>query len=270
MNIKILKLFGIIGYIGKFVFYTILSILCIKSSVNMNDDFELSPNGVFSFILLYGQRYKDLFSYMMFFGMISYSIWRFLETFQKIKSEIKIGRISKFFRFRLSPFVSGIMYIVYSVYIIKTLQRIVKEDNYIEQWKTSILGLIGLGFLGLGFISASISQFAIVLQMRFLQEFCLMEMNVYLIIIIVITGTIGFLGRAILFALISTGLIQIIFLNITTNNSNYYYIGFHLLQSTDLGRLYLTLLGTCLLLYSIFLFISIFKRDFPTKIFDNI
>lgn len=270
---RYLGILGQIGYFFKAVVYGLLGYLCCKSGFGNVDSTPISTNGVFILLSKQPDHSGLVILSLTLCGLLSYSTYRITEGILGTGNIEKKSRLSNFFRFNLSPFVSSIMYITYAVYIISVLRHENdteenSEEGFPNTWKGTRIGKAGLSLFFIAFVSASISQLIIVFQVRFKDEFK-EDLNKWIYWIMVLTGEVGFFARSIVFALVAYAFVAFLVNDPPANVSNYLALGFQTLQHTNVERILLGILGVLLVIYSLFLLISIYARRFPTQIISR-
>jgi hypothetical protein len=141
--------------------------------------------------------------------ILTYSIWRFWEGFIGQGYDNSFSNLKNFFKFRLSPLVSGGVYVAYCVLVIEVIPRdkesndeFLESKNWPNSWRDSVIGRIGLCFVGIAFIAATIVQFEQFLTKSFHNtirvEFPHMPKRLWKPFrwFVLATGHIGVLGRA--------------------------------------------------------------------------
>lgn len=180
---------------------------------------------------------------------------------------------ANFFRYRLSPFVSGCVYAVYSYYIFEILiqaseeeqQQKAASDSFPQSWDATALGRAGLGLLGIAFIIATITQVMNAITGNFAPD--MRPMSKWEMRILMLLGRIGFAGRALTFGTLS-GLFWDTLANPHQDNAsgrqNMVAKAISKLADSGGGRFFMMLLGIMLVIYAVFAVANAYYKLFPT------
>jgi hypothetical protein len=274
---------GRIGFVCKALIYIMIGVLTLISLVNL-DPIDESPQGVFIFIGSTPNHVGDILLLIVLIGIFFYVHWRFVEAFVGQGETDQLRARQNFFRYRLSPFVSGIVYSLYSVFIIQTLietwsssQDSQPSDNVNEScfpkcWYFTTLGRVGLFLLALCFYIACITQLEHVILGTFMTELQQSVRNrtrKFVYIVMETTGRFGFLGRAILFLLVA-----VVFTLVFAGDDDFVQDQrFHTIaqalnhwMTKTIGKVALWIMGICLLIYGVFALLCVKYRNFPTRV----
>ena len=129
----------------------------------MLSNFECKLQGAF---ILVGDGILGIPALVIMALMLAmYSAWRFVEGSLGTGTDPETAAWKNFFRYRLSPFVSGVVYSLYFMYVVfllsKTKQQRVDAQHghaFPNSWRGSAIGSLGLIFLGIAFLAATGSQ----------------------------------------------------------------------------------------------------------------
>lgn len=94
---------------------------------------------------------------VMAIALIAYCVWRFWEAITGQGADAAFGNLKNFFRYRLSPFVSGIVYALYTVFVISLIpksregRQSQNSSGFPDSWTHSDAGKTGLAFAGIAF-----------------------------------------------------------------------------------------------------------------------
>ncbi|DBB00740.1 TPA: hypothetical protein ACH3X1_000673 [Trebouxia sp. C0004] len=268
---KIVRTFGQIGWVLKGLVYAIIGGLACQSSAQGTEKIkgaDISPQG--AFILVGNNSFGYPLLVVMAVGVLIYACWRFWEGITGQGSDDAFGPFKNFFRYRLSPLVSGCVYTAYGIFVITLIprfKRIESADNqggFPDSWATSDIGKFGIAIFGLAFLIATITQ----LQAAFTRNFhydMKDDLPRWFMWVLVVTGHIGFLGRAGVFLFVGVLFFRLI-ADPSINNSNETTIGNGLaqLQTNRGGRACLFILGFFLIIYGTFAVLNAYGKVYPT------
>ncbi|DBA78497.1 TPA: hypothetical protein ACH3X2_007985 [Trebouxia sp. C0005] len=248
---KIVRTFGQIGWVLKGLVYAIIGGLACQSSAQGKEKIkgaDISPQGAFILVGNNGFGYPLLV--VMAVGVLIYACWRFWEGITGQGSDDAFGPFKNFFRYRLSPLVSGSVYTAYG--------------RLPDSWATSDIGKFGIAVFGLAFLIATITQLQAALTRNFHYDMK-DDLPRWFMWVLVVTGHIGFVGRAGVFLFVGVLFFRLI-ANPSINNSNETTIGNGLaqLQKNRGGRACLFILGFFLIIYGTFAVLNAYGKVFPT------
>jgi len=270
---------GRIGFLTKAFIYATIGGLTFESAVTAKVHNE-SPQGVFILLGSIPNASGHVLLIAMFIGIMIYATWRFCEGLTGQGYDGTLSKRKNFFRYRLSPLASGIVYVLYGIYVIHVL-TIQPQDpgNSVQThqetcfplcWKSSLLGNIALGFLAVAFTIASITQLIPTFTGNFRNELDFSKFdNLFGKIVkypFLISGHVGFFSRAVFFFLVCFLFWQIIFgnqLNLDPTQSTVAQ-AINNIRDTVWGRLVMAALGIGLMVYGLFAFACIYFKIFPT------
>jgi hypothetical protein len=240
-----------------------------------------SPQGVFIFLGATPAGWGIAILIVVMVGLLLYAGWRYTEAITGQGYSTEFSTTKNFFRYRLSPFVSGTMYLLYAIYIITlliaTTRAKPKPNEPVNQmcfpscWTKSVGGMIGLFFFGLALFIAFITQLAQVIKGTFVHELrdsITRQRHPIIYFFMQIFGRIGFFGRALIFLLVSIVFFEIV-AGVPFVQDNRLHTIAQALQfwSKDtFGRTILFIMGVFLIVYGVFALACVFFRRFPTKI----
>ncbi|CAO3597367.1 unnamed protein product [Absidia cylindrospora] len=210
---NIVTYLGRIGFIAKGIVYAVMGGLCISTAQHLGYDVDglESPMGAFIFLGLFTIGTPILV--IMFIGLLFYSLWRFWEGGLGQGSDATRSPPSNFFRYRLSPIVSGCVYIAYLSYIGKLLStsregRLDIANNsascFPACWGVGdVWHRMAVGVGGLAFIIAFITQVQNGFSNRWHADLMIHHCTRAEKYTILVLGHLGFLGRAGVFMFIA-------------------------------------------------------------------
>lgn len=271
-HVKYLRVIGQVGFVAKGVVYALIGGLSCQSAVSNSVTIrgaDNSPQG--AFILVGNNQFGYPLLIVMAITVFMYACWRFWEGITGQGSDDAFGKFKNFFKYRLSPLVSGCVYTAYGAFCISLIPRIKHLDTaaqsggFPQSVAGSAAGDILIAILGLAFLIAFVTQMQAALTRNFHYE---MKENLptWFSWILVITGHVGFLGRSGVFLFVAILMFRTI-ANPDINNTNETTIGNALsqLQKTHAGRACLFILGFFLVVYGTFAVLNAYGKVFPTQ-----
>lgn len=268
----ILKLLGLVGFLFKSFLYSLIGVLICESAVGKQTN--SSPQGALVFLGSFTGGNALLI--LCICGLVIYSSWRFWEgTIGQGSSHLR-SKLSNFFSYRLSPFVSGGVYVSYAIYTLTILlnkqdlpqpgESVGKDRHCFPScWTTTTIGKVGVSLVALGLGIGSIVQLLSATRLSFMRDIPPLK-NIYMQRIVKYTGIIGFIGRGLLFLLISIFFWKLV---IDTPVSFDIHEGsfsqaLNSIRDTILGKVVLLVIGLFLIIYGIHALLCVFYRTFPT------
>lgn len=260
---------GRIGFVVKGFIYAFIGGLCIKSATQTQHVDE-SPQGVFILLLGVGANGTGIAILIgLLVGLLIYALWRFWEGFTGQGSREENSRWKNFFRYRLSPIVSGIVYIAYSYYIIDLLRiRHSSESCFPLCWKDQLGTKILLFILALSFLIGSITQFIPGLFGTFKYDMSVerLNKNVFFKYLFLVLGHVGFIGRGSVFLLLTIFFFKVLFSDEIDFDESQSTMAQALnnIKDTLIGTIVLYVIGISLILYGLFAVLNVYYKVFPT------
>lgn len=178
-----------------------------------------------------------------------------------------------FFRYRLSPFVSGCVYIVYAYYIFQMLaqneqeqQESASSQQFPASWSKTQLGKAGVGIIAIAFVIAFFTQIINAITGNFIKDLKTSEPNAnkYEAFIIHLLGRIGFGGRAALFGTMSGFFWDSLARQNESGNKNMVAAAMAKLSTSGGGRFFMGLIGVSLVIYALFAVLNSYYKYFPS------
>ena len=202
---RFVRFAGAAGFFAKGFLYTFVGILVIVSSSGTSAD--ESPQGVFKRIQSFPNGWGTAALALLLAGMMLYALWRMFEASTGAGATQDEGKMKRFFRHRLSPFISGCVYLSYAAFCIRLLFGLRSTGGvcFSACWRDSLGGTVLLALLGLAFLITMVTQLVPALTGNFRGEMRAGRMARWprLGRAFLILGRIGFLGRAALFPAVS-------------------------------------------------------------------
>ncbi|RKP39880.1 hypothetical protein BJ085DRAFT_1860, partial [Dimargaris cristalligena] len=269
------RFFGQVGFVAKGVVYGIIGGLTIATATHApspaGTENNASPQG--AFILIGSADAVGIpLLIVMAVGLLFYIIWRFWEAITGQGADATFSSPKNFFKYRLSPFVSGCVYTAYLFYIIFVAIKNRAEDKdsdpssgcFPSCWNTSTIGRIGLGFIGVAFLIATLTQLIPALTGAFRHELRLSRCKRWVRYLVRTAGHIGFLARAGVFLCVAVLVIRSISDDV---DQDHFTVGASInqLATTSAGKFCLWLLGLGLIVYSLFAISNSYFKYFPTR-----
>ncbi|KAI8822179.1 uncharacterized protein EV422DRAFT_494969 [Fimicolochytrium jonesii] len=263
---KVQRIVGRIGFGAKGVVYGLVGGMTVASGSKLNDkDYEESPKG--AFVLIGDAPSGSGALFILLLALWCYSIWRFWECFTYRGRDATFSATKNFFRFRLSPFVSGCVYIAYSYYIITMLLNNYENKEpscYPNCWRDSVLGRTMLVIMGIAFLIACITQLQNAFTGKWHSEIDWHRANKKWEKWLLLTlGHIGYLGRAGIFVFVATLEFKALKHPVQQSGDQFADGLSQLLGSTS-GRIAMIFTGLCTLIFGVFCLLCVIYRQFPT------
>ena len=261
----LLRFAGAAGFFAKGFLYTFVGVLILVTSLLSSSEDE-SPQGVFKKIQALSAGWGTAILSLLFVGMILYAIWRLFEAATGLGANADDGKLKRFFSHRLSPFISGCVYLSYAAFCIRLLFGLRSANNvcFPSCWRDTAWGTVLLALLGLAFLVAVVTQLVPAVTGNFRKDMradCMMRWG-RLGKSFLVLGRIGFLGRAALFAAVSALFWAYVFWpHKAKSNGSAISESLDQLTATKGGRVILTLIGLMVVCYGAFAALnSYFKR----------
>eukprot|EP00877_Chromochloris_zofingiensis_P010483 jgi/Chrzof1/5689/Cz16g11230.t1 len=273
-HLKLLAWVGRAGWCGKAVVYASLGGLACKSAMQYEDSSSIgtSPQGAFILLDTTAGIGTGLLI-VLAICLLSYILWRFWEALSGQGYDSHFSPAKNFFKYRISPFVSGAVYVTYLVFIVKIIKSEVsgevvmgmdKNSSWPMDWRYTVIGRVGLAFVGIGFCIATCIQLSGVLLKKWHADYR-EDLPPKIIYPIFALGHIGFLGRAGAFLTMA-----VLFFKYASEieyrapaDSTMVANAFQQLDHKDLAPL-MFIIGFLLIVYGLFAVLSAYARVFPT------
>lgn len=277
---NIVRKFGQIGFFTKAFIYATIGGLTLESS-STDAIHNESPQGVFILLGSVPNGAGHVLLVLMLTGVTIYCVWRFWEGLTGQGYDPSFSKKKNFFKYRISPLVSGLVYSIYGAYIIYLftiepsppgVSSLQNEDQscFPVCWNENTAGKIGLGMLAFIFTIATITQLVPTLTGNFRNEIDFNKLNTKVGKLIrypfLIAGHLGHFGRAVLFFLVSFLFWKILLGDIIFLDPKQSTIAqaINSLRENVIGTVIMAILGICLIMYGIYALICIYLKIFPT------
>ncbi|KAG2198446.1 hypothetical protein INT47_004433 [Mucor saturninus] len=272
----VVKWVGRIGFVAKGVVYGCIGVLTLTNlsgahTPNGSEGNE-SPQG--AFLLLGGiPSVGKPILVIMAIGLCLYIIWRMWEAISGQGCDATFSKKKNFFRYRLSPFVSGCVYIVYAYYIFQMLAQTEQEQQesassqqFPASWSKTKLGKAGVGIIAIAFVIAFFTQIINAITGNFIKDLKTSEpdANKYEAFIVHLLGRIGFGGRAALFGTMSGFFWDSLARQNESGNKNMVAAAMAKLSTSGGGRFFMGLIGVSLVIYALFAVLNSYYKYFPS------
>lgn len=271
---------GRLGFFTKALIYGFIGVLTFQSATSDVIHNE-SPQGVFIFLGSQKHGAGQVYLTAMIAGVAVYVLWRLLEGLSGQGYDSKNSKKKNFFKYRVSPLVSALVYFMYGIYIVMLFleppaevnQSVRDTDNscFPTCWRDSIMGRIGLFLLALSFTIATITQLIPSLTGNFKDEMDPKKLQTTFGKIVkypfYLTGHVGFLGRALLFFLVCFLFWKILFgydIRLDPSQATVSQ-AVNSIRDYFWGKAIMGLMGFGLVVYAIFAFLCVYYKIFPTK-----
>ncbi|OAD06959.1 hypothetical protein MUCCIDRAFT_107554 [Mucor lusitanicus CBS 277.49] len=260
----------------KGIVYAVMGGLCIATAQHLKGDITgtESPMGAFVFLSLFSIGTPILI--VMFIGILFYSVWRFWEGLTGQGYDALCSHFGNFFRARLSPIVSGIVYLVYLVYIGKLLTQTREERmNSTSQstgcfpscWASSDQWVyrMAVGVFGVAFVIAFITQAQNGFSNRWHKDLKTEDRSSkaekYIVYAL---GHLGFLARAGVFMFVAVFMFKTLRHPTMVSERDAFSDAINQVISVHGGYIGLWFLGIGLILFGVFAVLNSYYKYFPT------
>ncbi|KAK9830232.1 hypothetical protein WJX72_010471 [[Myrmecia] bisecta] len=267
---RALRILGKFGWVFKGIVYAIIGGMACKSAVgdrNGNSNESVSPQG--AFILVGSNQIGIPLLVVLAVGLATYSTWRYWEAITGQGADAEFSNFQNFFRYRLSPFVSGVVYTAYMVYVISLcftkrdeLEGKVHNQTFPGSWQHSNIGKLGLAICGLAFVIATITQ----LKQAFWGQYhsdLREDMPSWLRWFTYVTGFIGILARGAVFLFTAILFFRQIG-NAVGDGKTVVGDALESMRDSPGGQVGLFILGLGLIIYGGFAVLMAYVRIFPS------
>ncbi|KAJ3006681.1 hypothetical protein HKX48_009532 [Thoreauomyces humboldtii] len=273
----IVKVLGRVGFAAKSIIYGVLGGLFINVAAGGSED--SSPQGVF---VLVGDNSVGIpILVILAISLVFYVAWRWWEAFTGQGSDNLWSKKKNFFKYRVSPFVSGAVYAAYTYYVIKTLDTnrdmrdaatgsATTRSSFPDTWVTwNIVGKIAVALLGVLFLVATCIQWQVAFQQQFYRDLYQNKLEYKPVRWFVLgAGHVGFFSRGCLFLLIAILMFRSVrnadAPGVTDDSHSVTGKAVTSLATSWWGRTILVLIGSGLLIYAVFAFLNVYFKIFPT------
>ncbi len=245
------------GYVAKGVVYGITGVLTLLAAFNMGGS-NSGQKGVFKY--LEDQPFGNAILVLMALGLLCYAGWRF---YQSIKDPENIGSHDKGKLKRIGFFVSGLIYLGYAAFAVKTL---IGSSSSGGGGKTSFLsggfGVFVFAVVGLSLLGVCIFQIKKATSGKFLQKFGYKSITEEKRRkVIKNTGYMGIISRAVIFGIMAFFFLRAAYYS-NTNDIKTTADAFAFLQDSAYGAWLMGLVAAGLVCYGIFMFMTAKYRKF--------
>jgi len=272
----ILAWLGRIGFLFKSFLYTLVGVLVCETATGVYET-NSSPQG--ALVLLGSYKGGIALLILSMIGLCIYSSWRFWECAIGQGTNIAKSKYSNFFSYRLSPAVSGGVYLSYLVYAITVIlnkqtlpQPGISTGNdkhcFPTCWQSSTIGKAGILLVGIGLGIGALIQLITGLRGSFMRDIPVEQGVIRKVV--KYTGMVGFIGRGLLFFLIC-----IFFWKLVVDTPVLFDIhqgsfsqALNSIRGNTLGRVVLFITGFQLVVYGIHAMMCVKYRTFPTPVTD--
>ncbi|KAJ3033580.1 hypothetical protein HK097_004793 [Rhizophlyctis rosea] len=264
---------GKLGFFAKALVYGLIGGMAIHVAKGGEED--ISPQG--SFLILGNNGVIGIpVLIIMAVCLVMYALWRFSEAATGQGSDATFSKTKNIFKYRVSPAVSGLVYIAYTYYVIRTIFTPREErapsggsqttqSKFPDSWsKQGGWGKFGVAFIGFTFLIATLTQLIVFFTGSFKQDLYKKKLrNKWFRWFVFTIGHIGFFARGMVFLLVAIMMFRSLTVP-TGSNSTVTDKATEILLEETWGKVLLILLGVGLLLYSLFALLNIHLKIFPT------
>ncbi|TPX58193.1 hypothetical protein PhCBS80983_g03323 [Powellomyces hirtus] len=263
---RVQRIVGRIGFGAKGVVYGTVGGMTCASASKLHGNFGNSPQG--AFVLIGNAPSGTGALFVMLLALWCYAIWRFWEFLTYQGRDATFGAAKNFFRFRLSPLVSGCVYITYSYYIIQMLldqYRDREPSCYPNCWRESTVGKVALILMGVAFVIACITQLQNALTKKWHSEIkwqsCKTAVEKWALLAL---GHLGFLGRAGIFLFVGVLMFKALKRPVKQSGDALSDGLAQLLDGSTAGLITMWITGILTVMYGVFCLLCTRYRQFPT------
>ncbi|KAI9323350.1 hypothetical protein BX666DRAFT_1873402 [Dichotomocladium elegans] len=275
-HVKIVRFIGRSGFIAKGVVYGIIGVLIMTNvtgayTPNGSQGNE-SPQG--AFLLLGGiPAIGRPILVVMAIGLITYLVWRFWEAITGQGYDATRTARSNFFKYRLSPIVSGGVYCGYLYYLIRMIyetseeqQNTASSKEFPASWTDSVAGSAFVGIFGLAFLIALVTQVINAATANFIPDLktSAPDARKWEARIVNFAGRIGFGARAAMFGTLSGFFWDSLAKRNESGDVNMIAAAIGKLSTHTGGKFFMVLLGLGLIIYGLFAIANAYYKYFPT------
>ncbi|KAI7887423.1 hypothetical protein K492DRAFT_121219 [Lichtheimia hyalospora FSU 10163] len=273
---KIVRFIGRCGFVAKGVVYGIIGVLVLTNvsgawTPNGSQGNE-SPQG--AFLLLGGiPAIGRPILVVMAIGLITYLVWRFWEAITGQAFDAMLSKRTNFFRYRLSPIVSGGVYCAYLYYLIQMIyqtneeqQKTASSNEFPASFTDTTVGSAFIGVFGVAFMIAFATQIQNAVTGNFIPDLktSAPDARRWEARIVNLSGRIGFGGRAAMFGTLSGFFWDSLAKRNESGNVNVVAAAIAKLATHDGGKAFMVLLGLSLIIYGLFAIANAYYKYFPT------
>ncbi|KAJ3181694.1 hypothetical protein HDU87_000712 [Geranomyces variabilis] len=260
------RIIGRVGFAAKGVVYGFVGGMTCASASKLHEGLENSPQG--AFVMIGSAPSGSWALFVMLLSLWCYSIWRFWEFLTYQGRDLTFSKSKNFFRFRLSPLVSGCVYIAYSYYILTMLLNRYKNRSpscYPNCWRDTTLGTVMLVLMGTAFMIATITQLQNAFTNKWHSEInwnlCKTKVGRYMLLGL---GHVGFLGRAGIFLFVGILMFKALKHPVKQSGDTIADGLGQLMDGNDFMVAIMMIVGLCTTAYGLFALLNSRYRHFPT------
>ena len=269
---------GKLGFTTKGLMYGLIGGLACKSAFDHRSRND-SPQGVFILIGSEPGGRGIVYLILVLTGLLFYVAWRLAEGLTGQGYDRTFSRKKNFFKYRVSPLVSGLVYLSYAYYVIQLLRR-PRTPRYSTTssagsggcfplcWRQTAIGTVGLVVIAIAFTAATITQLIPAVKVDFLNEMNKekLQRNKAIRVVFTTTGRLGFFGRALLFLAVAYFFWRVVVGGDPALNPEHATVSQALnsFASASYAPYFLFIIGALLLLYAVYALSCVYFRVFPT------
>lgn len=200
-------------------------------------------------------------------------ICRFWEGITGQGEDATKSRKGNFFKYRLSPIVSGGVYTAYLYYVVQMIfqteeeqQSTASNNEFPASWTSSVVGSVFVGIFGLAFFIALITQLVNAITGNFISDLksSAPDARRWEAIIVHTSGRIGFAARGVVFGTLSGFLWESLAKRNVSGHSSVVGAAINKLADRAGGKFFLMVIAIGLIIYAIFAIANAYYKYFPT------
>ncbi|KAI8376516.1 uncharacterized protein BYT42DRAFT_574904 [Radiomyces spectabilis] len=270
----IVRWLGRIGFVAKGIVYSVMGGLCIATAQDLSTEVKAeSPMGAFLFLGLFEIGGTPILI-AMFVGILFYAIWRFWEGSTGQGSDRTMSVFQNFFRYRLSPIVSGIVYVVYLVVIGELLSESMEERHL--RTTSQVTGCfptcwaqgdwihqMAVAVFGIAFVIAFVTQIQNGFSGRWYRDLMLHHCTRFEKYFVYMLGHLGFLARAGVFMFVAVYMFRSLRQPMVPERDPF-SDAINQIISVHGGKVGLWFLGIGLIMFGLFAALNAYYKYYPT------
>lgn len=211
----------------------------------------------------------------MAIGLVTYLVWRFWEAITGQGCDARLSPRTNFFRYRLSPIVSGCVYLAYLYYLVQMIyqtsaqqQQTAASNSFPGSWTSSTVGSAFIGIFGIAFLIALVTQVVNAVTGNFIPDLKTCSVRdvprQWEARLVNLSGRVGFGGRAAMFGTLSGFFWDSLAKRNESGDKNMIAAAIGKLSTHKGGRFFMILLGVSLIIYALFAIGNAYYKYFPT------
>ncbi|MDR6302113.1 DUF1206 domain-containing protein [Mesonia maritima] len=248
------------GFVAKGIVYSIIGFLTLLAALDLGG-YTSGKGQALDFIK--GQPFGKFLLGILALGLLSYSIWRFIQVF---KDPEERGNDFKALLAKAGFFISALAYIVLAVLAVKNIFNSGggsgSSSSFILDKLGPTMSAIVFIAIGLGLLGKSIYHFVKAAKGKFLDKFRIDDLKLHKLVKFL--GYLGFYGRSIVIGVIAYFFLNAGFIS-RSKNIKGTKEAFSFLKTSDYGSILVILTAAGLLSYGLFVIFMSRYHTFDKK-----